>query len=250
MTDNHNHLPYGGSERRDQNRRKWDNIVREVGGFGVAEIVAEGAWLGVAAVTAMLPDKLMNKASKVVGHTIIEPVLTPLEAVMDKLCRLEECKIDKTQSREKRSENLARALIIFTPALAASWGAKIWIRHACNKKLGVGGEHRDSVWSPEAKMIFGADELTQVGAMYVLNNQLAPVSDDMIRTTTRITQKMFGVSERKAHDFATAAVVWAVPNSIGALGATVAIMGKHLYGWPKGWIGKVLGKNPGDQHIS
>lgn len=246
------------------NQKALSNIGRELGGFSVAEIAAEGTWLGVAALATMVPEKLMHDVTHAVGKAVVEPfLLDPLEKVMDKVCQIEECKPKPDQSREERAAGMVRAMIIFLPALAASWEVKIRARRLCNNKMGVphqevrklppGSSFGEKVfhhilpkhWAPDEKMIFMIDEGMQLGSMYVLNNQLAPVSDDMIRATTGIAQKLLGMPEKKAHDFATASVIWAVPNAVGAVGAAAVIAGKHLYDWPKGWLGKVLGRRSG-----
>jgi hypothetical protein len=234
-----------GPNRRRPRKDPWSDIRHELGGFTIAELASEGTWLLLAAVTTAVPDKIMDGATKTVGKYVVEPMLDPLEALVTKVCHLEECKIDKNESREVRAQHLARAMIVFTPAWAGSWAVKLLVRHELQpeaKRKEDKARKEDKVFSPSANMIITADEITQLGSMYVLNNQLAPASDEMIRSLTRISQKVLGVSEKRAHEFASTVVVWAVPNAIGMIGASAAIMGKHLYDWPKGWVGRMFGR--------
>ncbi|MDE3017370.1 MAG: hypothetical protein KGI29_10720 [Pseudomonadota bacterium] len=243
--------------------RVWGNIGKELSGFGIAEAASECTWLGLVAVEdTLIPKNLMKSVSRVVGKVIVEPYfLNIIEKNYEKICKLDECKPDMTKSRQERAEILAEALIKYVPAIAAAWEVKLLVRRHMNEKMGV---PHDAVrrgpavnapiwkkaaawvpygsWSPQERMIFLADEGLHMGSLYVLNNQLAPQTDDMIRSTGGMIQNMFGFSHRKAHELATAAWVWAVPNGIGALGGALAITAKHRNNWPKGVIGRFLGR--------
>lgn len=241
----------------------WGNIGKELSGFSIAEMASEGVWLGLVAVEdKLIPQSLMKGVSGVVAKLIVEPyLLDPIERNYDKFCKLEECKPDMTKSRQQRAEDFAEVLIKYVPAIAAAWETKVHVRRFMNNKMGI--PHDDpriplpanapawkkatswvpgANWSPQERMIFLADEGLHLGSLYVLNNQLAPQTDDMIRSTSGMIQSVFGSSRRKAHELATAAWVWAVPNGIGALGGALAITAKHRGDWPKGMFGRLLGR--------
>lgn len=255
------HMTSNGNSVGSTGKNSWSHVRKELGGFGIAEIVAEGTWLGTAAIITMIPEKILHDTSMAIGKVCVEPfLLDPLEKVMHNICHLKECQPDETKSREERAANLVRAMIIFAPSMWASLEVKNRTRRYLNNKMNIphfdpgtleeGATLLDKLkhyaafkhWSPDEKMIAVADEGVLLGSMYVMNNQMAPVTDDLIRNTSSMIQKTFGTSERKAHDYATAAVVWSVPNAVGGLGAAMAIASKHFLGWPKGWVGKILGQ--------
>jgi len=95
-------------------------------------------------------------------------------------------------------------------------------------------------WTPQEKLIFAADEGVHIGSLFLLNNNLAPVTDHMIRGTTSMLQK-FGVDEKKAKDISTMAWVWEAANGLGALAGMGVIAGNHAYGLAeKGALGRFL----------
>jgi len=244
----------------------WKNIGAEISGFGVAEAVSEGVWLGLVAIEdRLIPKRALKYVSQAFGKFLVEPyLLDPIEWGLKKGCHLDECKIDFSKPRQERAEEMAKMLLLYVPAIGLAWEAKVRTRRFMNIKMKIQNEHVAKPlpdasflnkltywipgwhWSPQEKMIFVADEGLHLGSMYVLNNQLAPYTDEMIRGTTGMAQKLLGVSPVKAHELATAAWVWMVPNLIGAMGGGLAITAKHLGDWPKGWVGRLFGRKPGN----
>ncbi len=211
-------------------------IPGEILGFMGAEMIAEATWIGSAILTQMIPKKAMGVAVSALAKCI-EPVLDPVENVVGKVCKLKECRPDPGTPRLQRAEGLARVLLTYIPGIVLSFEAKLLGRRWLN------GE-KDKKWNQmftEERMIFLADEIPTFGALYVFNNQLAPVTDDVIHHAASILHKTTGMSEHKAHEMATAGCMWGIPNAIGILGASVAIAGKHLHAWPPKWMQRILG---------
>jgi hypothetical protein len=239
-------------------------IRRESLGFAVAEGVSMVTSLGVVAIAdQLIPKSIMSGVCKTIGKLVIEPfLLTPLEWVESKFCRLEECQIDKSVPREKRAENMAKTILIFGAAWALSLEAKLRTRRYMNNYLGVSSHEVESIlpregagmwekfkhyatfshWHPEEKMIFAADEGVHIGSMFLMNNQFSKQTDTMIKKTTDIIQKTTGMSEKKAHEISTMAWIWEVPNVLGGLAGLGAIAMKHAHNWPNaGPLKKLFG---------
>lgn len=232
-------------ERRAYSRRQ--KVALESGGFVVAEMVSAATGLGVVAVAdIIIPKPLLKGAAKCVAKCVIEPFLDPIERGLSKICKLEECQVDPSKSRAERAEQLAKTLIVFGGAYAASMEMKILTRHGINDHFGIHSGHAHikpaagastwakvkhygtlKHWSAEDKLIFAADEVTHLGALYMLNNTLAPFTDRMIKSTTGVIQKTTGLSEKKAHEIASMAWVWEAANGMGALAAMGVIAGNH-----------------------
>ena len=73
------------------------------------------------------------------------------------------------------------------------------------------------------------DEGVHIGALYLLNNTLAPFTDHAIKSTSSIIQKATGCSETKAHEVASMAWVWEAANGLGAVAAMGIIAGNHSF---------------------
>lgn len=227
-------------------------IGAESFGFAGAEVASMATSLGVIAVAdTLIPEKLMKNVSKAVGKVCIEPFLEQIEKGMGAVCKLDECKADEKLSREERAENLARTMMIFGAAYISSMKMKVWTRRVANHHMGFHEELPKQLakdaplldkvmhevmfwkkWSPYEQMIIAADEGVHIGSLFLLNNQLAPYTDDMIRSTTGILEKTMGWSHKKSHEVATTAWVWEAPNLLGLMAGMGAIAGKHKYGWP------------------
>lgn len=209
--------------------------VAEIGGFGAAEVVSEGVWIGSAILTGFIPKHLMDVASSALGKCI-EPVLKPVEATIGGLCKLEECKPNPDIPREKRAQELARILITYVPGILLSLQAKVQSRRYFGSKMGIEIAPPGSrfwQWSLPERLVMVADEIPTLGALWMFNRPLAPVTDDLIKSTSGILHKTMGMGEKKAHEMATALCMWGLPNSIGMVGASLAIAGKNAYHWPE-----------------
>jgi hypothetical protein len=236
-------------------------IARESGGFLIAEAASMATGLGVVAIIdSVIPKPIMKFAAKALGKTVVEPFLDPIEKCMSKICKLEECQPDPSKSREERAEGLARTMMVFGLAYVLSMEAKLHTRRAMNKLVGVLEElphgpaanasfwqkvkHYGTLshWSPQEKMIFAADEGVHIGSLYLLNNSLAPFTDEMIKSTSKMLQRTTGMDEKKAHEVASMAWVWEAANGLGAVAGIGAIAGKHALGWPRGVVGKAFGQ--------
>lgn len=241
--------------------RPWRNTGAELTGFLGAEILAEGVWIGAAAITGMIPKSMMHAAASAVGKVCIEPFLDPIEKTLGKVCKLKECQPDPSLPKSERAERLARTILVYAPAIAISLEAKVATRKFFNKRMALRADtptrmlpenasmwqkitHYGKLrhWSPQEKMIFFVDEGTQIGSFLVLNNQLAPFTDDMVKSTSGVLQHAFHMKKEKADEWGAATWLWVVPNSMGAIGAAAMIAGRHLADWPKGWVGRVLGR--------
>lgn len=215
----------------------------------VAEMASMGVGLGVVAVADLvIPKPMLKFASKCLSKCVVEPFLDPIEHTMSRLCKLEECQIDPSKPREERAEAIAKTMIVFGGAYVASMLTKLHTRRAVNKHFGI---HTDdhiiapapnattwqkvkhygtlSHWTPQEKVIFAMDEGVHLGSLYLLNNTLAPFTDEAIKTTTGLIQKVTGCSKEKAHEVASMAWVWEAANGLGALSAMGIIAGNHSF---------------------
>lgn len=225
-------------------------IALESGGFLAAEMVSAMTGIGVVAVADMIiPKPILQGAAKCVAKCVIEPFLEPIENGLSKICKLEECQVDLSKPREVRAEQLARTIILFGAAYAASMEMKLLTRHGINDHFGIHSGHKeippppdakfwDKVkhkvmlrhWSAEDKVIFAADEGIHLGALYLLNNTLAQQTDSMIHSSSKMLQKYLNWTPEKAHEVASMAWIWEAPNGLGALAGMGIIAGNHTMG--------------------
>ncbi len=226
------------------------SFALESTGFAAAELASMGVSLGVVAIAEdLIPQSIMKKATHAVAKVCVEPYLDTIEKAMSE-CKLKECQVDHTKTREERAERLARGIVVFGAAYLASLGAKLWIRGKMNEHFEVAGaSHKPAPngsnwvktkihdmspnnWSPDTRLIFAADEAVHIGSLVYLNTKASDFTDRNIETMSKALQKM-GVSQQRAQDISTMAMVWEVPNFLGLLAGETAIFGKHAYGWPK-----------------
>jgi hypothetical protein len=205
--------------------------LMESGGLAAAEITSMGVSLGVIAVADKVAPSLVHGATKIVAKAIVEPYLESIETFLGTFCRLEECKPDKSVPREKRAEQLARATVLFGAAFVPSLLTKIAVRRWVNKKAGFNEDNNPwwKVWKLNAhdRKVFYWDEGTHIGSMILLNTGTAKHTDELIRGSTSVLQKVFGISERKAHDLSSMAMIWELPNAIGLTFGIGAIAHTH-----------------------
>ena len=245
-------------------------IVKESGGFLVAEVASASVGLGVVAIADwLIPKPVMKLASQTISKIVVEPYLDTIESTVSKFCKLDECKVDPDTPREQRAERIAKTMIVFGAAYVASMGVKLFARRKMNEITGI-LEHAPAalpagatMWdklkyygkfqfmAPQEKLIFVADEGVHLGALYVLNNQLAPFTDDMIQRTSKVIQRTTGASEPKAHEIANMAWIWEASNGLGAAAAMTVIAGNHAGGWAtKGVLGKLLANKIPSESLS
>lgn len=224
-------------------------IVLESTGFGIAELASMGVSLGaVALADKLIPGSIMEKATDTIAKICIEPYLDTIEKTIAK-CKLKECQVDETKSREERACRLARGVVIFGAAYVLSLGAKSVARHWLNESFDVPGQKRkipasdakfvDKMvhhipfykWTNEERIIFAADEAVHIGSLIYLNTKASKFTDSHIKTMSKTLEKL-GVSPQKAKDVSTMAMVWEVPNFLGMVAGGGVISGKHAYGWP------------------
>lgn len=219
---------------------KAKNAGAESMGFALAEGVSLGVGLGVMAFADKVAPWMINGVSSVLAKTVVEPLLEPLESARSKLCKLEECQVDTSRSREERAQALAKTLLMFGVAWYASMEAKVFTRTSVNKAMGLAHEPEMPFWkfllqpvqsykrSPNAFRILAADEGVHYGSLLLLNTGLAQYTDDYIRATTNMLANTGLVSKEKAHELATYGMVWEAPNVLG-LGAGIgAIAYNHF----------------------
>ena len=204
-------------------------IGAESFGFAVAETVSMSTSLGVVGIADQVAPGLLKGASKVVSKVCIEPFLDTIEGTLSTVCRLKECQPDMTKTREERAESLAKTLIVFSSAWATSMAAKVLTRRLMNDWAGI-KENKPlpgQILSTNEKKIFLADEGIHYGMIAIMNTIGAPVTDEMINSTANILNKC-GVPEKKAHEVASMAVVWELPNLMGMVAGIGAIAHNHM----------------------
>ncbi|MBY0407043.1 MAG: hypothetical protein K2Q01_05075 [Rickettsiales bacterium] len=212
--------------------------------------MAAATGIGVVAVADMLiPKPLLSGAAKCLAKCVVEPFLDPIERGLSKICKLRECQVNPDEPREKRAEQLAKTLLVFGAAYAASLEAKFLTRHGINRYFGLHGGHNARIapaanattwqkfkhygtlkhWSAEDKAIMFADEGMHLGALYLMNNTFAPFTDRMIKDTTGVIQKQTGWTKEKSHEVASMMWVWEAANGLGALAGMGIIAGNHKF---------------------
>ncbi len=215
------------------NKTPWQKVGLETAGFIPAEFVSIGVSLGVVALADKVAPNLVQSVSKVIGKVVIEPYLENIEGALSKVCKLEECKVDETKSREERAENLAKTTLVFSAAWVASMIAKLETRKFLNNKTGisedpVAGKKWWQFWkmTTHESIIFGMDESVHYGSLLLLNTSGAKITDEMISASKNVLVKM-GVPEKKAHEVSVMAMVWELPNLLGLFSGIGGIMGIH-----------------------
>lgn len=221
-------------------------------GFLGAEAASMATSLGVVAVADQLIPKPILKHTYAAVGKVLEPwLLDPFEWAKHKFCRLEECRTDKTKSRQERAEEMAKIILVFGAAWAISMRAKLYTRRGLNKLLDL-HEHevqlpKDTSWARRAmnvvvpwdkmtsqeRMIFTADEAVHYGSIALMNMPMAHVTDEMIRSAKNVVKKVSGCSDQKAQEIADMAVIWELPNLLGMMSGWGAIAGKHYLKWPE-----------------
>jgi hypothetical protein len=203
----------------------------ETSGLAAAEIVSSAVSLGVFAYADKVAPDTTKKVTSVVAK-LIEPYLDVVENVIGTICRLDECKPDKSKKRHERAELMAHNLVLFGAAFLPSLAVKLAIRRGINEGVGLGDENKWwKIWKPSKHdgVVFAWDEFTHLGSLVLLNTGVAKYTDEMIRGSTSVIQKIFGVSEKKAHEIASMTMIWELPNILGLAAGTGAIAHKHLW---------------------
>src|SRR6185436_14597151 len=72
---------------------------------------------------------------------VFEPHLDTIEKWMGNVCRLEECKPEKDETKPQRAERLARAVVLWGAAFVPSLAAKLAVRRGINQLQGRGDQH-------------------------------------------------------------------------------------------------------------
>lgn len=232
---------------------KTHNARRDIGlesaGFAAGEIASIGTGLGVIAVMdKVIPKSMMDKATSAVAKVVIAPYLDTIERNLSK-CKLKECQVDESKTREERACRLAKGVVVFGSAWLISVGVKLGVRKWAIKEWKIaGGEHQHlpenaTTWQKikshiplvgstfDANMITLADEGVHIGSLIYLNTKASDFTDSHIDKLSKTLEKA-GVTPQKAKDLSTMAMVWEVPNVLGLMAGGTAIFGKHAYGWP------------------
>jgi hypothetical protein len=227
------------------------SIARESAGFAAAEMASMGVSLGTVAVLNLVPKNIMHAVDSTIAKICIEPFLDTIEKGVSTICKLDECKPDKTKTRQERAENIAQWMVIGGAGWAASMGAKVLARRFLNSALHIPEEARTKLpkdapmmdkiihhlklggLSKEEKMIFLADETVHYGSLIYLNNKGAKFTDEHIRGTRSMLEKL-GFSHKAANEMSTWIWVWEAPNILGMASGMAAVGAKHAYGWPTG----------------
>jgi hypothetical protein len=206
------------------------DILKESAGLGVAEITSSAVSLGVIGIADQIAPGLVNGATKAISKVVVEPYLETIEKVMGTVCRLEECKPDKTKSRQERAEQLAHSIVLFSAAFVPSFLVKVAVRRGINQACGMGDHHPWwKVWKANThdKKVVLWDEGVHIGSLILLNTGVAKYTDDLIRSSTSILTKT-GISQKKAHEIASMAMIWELPNIMGLMAGTGVIAHKHI----------------------
>lgn len=224
------------------------NSFKEARAFTVAEFVSMGVSLGVVGVADQVAPNMLKSATKAIAKTVIEPYLDTIEGMMQRFCKLEECKIDTSKSREQRAEELAHVTVVFSAAWVISMAAKLATRRFLTNKIPAHDPdsphyrpHKDDqkvlavkplfkgVSKHELKL-FGADEGIHYGSLLLLNTGAAKVTDELIRASTNILVKC-GMPEKKAHELSSMAMIWELPNFLGLLAGLGVVSKYNNHDW-------------------
>lgn len=216
----------------------YKNIAAESGGFIVAEGASMAVSLGVVGIADKVFPNQLKDASKVVSKLCVEPFLDTIEYGLGTVCKLKECQPDKTKPREERAQELAKTMIVFSAAWGLSMLGKVLTRRAYNSAfLGQEAEREAGKFlSSHEKRIFLADEGVHYGSILLMNTIGANVTDGMISSLTSFFQKC-GMSERKAKEMSSMAIIWELPNALGMAAGVGAIARDHLKGRVSGSAG-------------
>jgi len=204
-----------------EKKARWGIVHHGWGGLVLAEFASMATSLGVVAVADTIAPNLINKASDVVAKVVIEPHLDTIEKFMGKVCKLEECKPDQTKSREERAHNLAHTSIIFGAAWIGSMLVKLATRSIYRRfgeVVAVDNKPHFGFTKHDWKLAFW-DESVHIGSFLLWNSGMPKQADAAVVTGTKMLQKTLGLSEDKAKNVATMAVVWEFPNIMGLLSA-------------------------------
>jgi len=241
----------GNNHTNGNGRTKLQNTTAEISGFGIAEVVGGITTLGAMYALQVLPKAIMDPATDIVAK-VVEPIQERvIEPGIGIVCKLDECKPDKSKPVSERAKASARLLLLAIPSVIAAWYAKLGIRRWYNNINRIADSHATGSilqfwkWSPEEKMLVLADEGVHVASMAVANSApAAPFTDKAIGNMKDVLKNMFGMSDDDAHEMSTMIAIHEVPNLIGAAASAGVIAGRHHRDWPTGWVGKVLGRKP------
>lgn len=217
------------------------NSFKEAGAFGAAEIISMGVSLGVVGVADQIAPHMLDKATKVISKTIIEPYLDKIEGTLGGVCKLDSCRVDESKSREERAERLAHTTVVFSAAWVISMAAKLASRRFMTNHIpsnNVSSEHYRH--HPDNKKIFGtskhelklfaADEGVHYGSLLLMNTGAAKITDELINTSSNILVKC-GVPKKKAHELSSMAMIWEVPNLLGMFAGLGVISKYNNHNW-------------------
>lgn len=219
-----NHSNGNGNGYKSPLQRRTQRIALESAGFTVAEGASMFTSLGVVAVADVLAPGVLRDASKFVSKHLIEPNLDAIERGIGKVCKLEECKSDEHLTREERSQQLARTLLLFSASWAAGMAAKLGTRRGLNRAFGV-----EAVPNKRKEfIILAADEVVHYGSLITANMLMPGMTDEFIRTTTDVLEKC-GVPKRKAKELSAYCMMWEMPNLLGLLSGLGAVYATHTY---------------------
>jgi hypothetical protein len=223
----------GNGNGNGNSRTPWNAIGAESFGLGIAELVSMGVSLGVVGIADDVAPSVLKHSSRMVGK-ILEPYLENIERGLQKVCKLEECKPDLNQSREKRAETLAHTILVFSAAWAISMAAKLGTRVGMNSLLKVSGAPKTGNWFQRHLMpkkhdlkVVAWDESVHIGSLLFMNTAAAKYTDDMIVTTTDMLQR-WGMSEKRAKNLASMGIIWELPNALGWFAGVGAIAHDRL----------------------
>lgn len=213
------------------NLTPFQKFSREGSGLIFAEAGSMIVSLGAVGYADKIAPKMVSELTDKIAKKIIEPHLESFEKWGETLCHVKDCKSDKTQSREDRAKKIARAAVVFAPALAAGVLTKVAIRRGANEKFGMPYEH--SWWklhklSEHDFKIFAIDDGVHIGGVVFLNTIGSGIADKMISGATNILHDVFGMEKKRAHDMASMGVLYeVVPNGVGMMAALAAIGHRH-----------------------
>lgn len=236
-----------------------NTLLEGVASLGVAELASIVAGLGVVAVADTVAPSLVKGTTKVIAKTVINPYLDYIEGMLNRYCRLEECKTNAEIPRDKRAEQYARAVTLFAPSFAASVSTKLAARRVMNDLIGINddkvpGAKWWQVWklTKNELGIVLPDEGCHLGSFLLLNmnKTAAAAGDETIKIVSNIFQKV-GFSKSKADEMSQYGIIWELPNVIGWVAGLAGVAGKHYGLWDKEWHKKTYGeriKTQSSQH--
>lgn len=188
---------------------KW-NATKEVGGFLAAEVLSIGVSVGAFTFIDEIAPHTVDKVSRVIAKTCVEPYLETIEKGMRSICHSKDCQVDPRKPREERALAYARYLTRFGASFAVGIISEPLIRTGLNKWW--------KVKNPASNVrVLSLDKTVHLGALAIVNTIGAKQTDAVIDTTSSILQKTLGWSPERSKKAADGTIRWEASNLFSAV---------------------------------